>query len=80
MNPESVNFIKDHVLLLKEKYNESLQQIKEANIKGEDSSFYKGISLAYYDSLELIKSQVEAFGYNSTEVKVALPEFGEPAL
>jgi hypothetical protein len=66
MNPESVNFIKDHVLLLKEKYNESLQQINEANIKGEDSSFYK--------------SQVEAFGYNSTEVKVALPEFGKPAL
>jgi hypothetical protein len=37
MNTESVNFIKDHALLLKEKYNESLAKINEADIKGEDS-------------------------------------------
>lgn len=29
MNTESVNFIKDHVLFLQEKYNESLAKIKE---------------------------------------------------
>ena len=79
MNTESLNFIKDHVLLLQEKYNESLAKINEADIKGEDSSFYKGQNFAYYDALELIKSQVEAFGYNSKEVPVAVPEFGKPA-
>jgi len=52
MNTESVNFIKDHALILKEKYNESLAKINEADIKGEDSSFYKGQSLAYYDALD----------------------------
>ncbi len=79
MNTESVNFITDHVLLLQEKYNESLAKINEADIKGEDSSFYKGQNFAYYDALELIKSQIEAFGYNSKEVPVAVPEFGKPA-
>ena len=79
MNTESVNFIKDHALLLKEKYNESLAKINEADIKGEDSSFYKGQSLAYYDALDLIKSQVEAFGYNSKEVNLVVPEFGKQA-
>ena len=78
MNTEFVNFIKDHVLLLQEKYNESLAKINEADIKGEDSSFYKGQNFAYYDALELIKSQVEAFGYNSKEISVTIPEFGEP--
>lgn len=79
MNTESVNFIKDNVLLLQEKYNESLAKINEADIKGEDSSFYKGQNFAYYDALDLIKSQVEAFGYNSNEVPVTVPEFGKPA-
>ncbi|MBE9075585.1 hypothetical protein [Microcystis sp. LEGE 08355] len=80
MNTESVNFIKDHALLLKEKYNESLAKINEADLKGEDSSFYKGQSLAYYDALDLIKSQVEAFGYNSKEVNLVVPEFGKQAI
>ena len=34
---------------------------------------------ATYDALDLIKSQVEAFGYNSKEIPVAVPEFGKPA-
>jgi len=80
MNTESVNFIKDHVFLLQEKYNESLVKINESDIKDEDSSFYKGQNFAYYDALELIKSQVEAFGYNSKEIPVAVPEFGKPAI
>jgi hypothetical protein len=80
MNTESANFIKDHVLLLQEKYNESLAKINEADIKSEDSSFYKGQNFAYHDAIELIKSQVEAFGYNSTEFAVAIPEFGKPAI
>lgn len=79
MNTESVNFIKDYVLLLQEKYNESLAKINEADIKGEDSSFYKGQNFAYYDALELIKSQVEAFGNDSKEMGITVPEFGKPA-
>jgi len=63
MNTESVNFIKDHALILKEKYNESLAKINEADIKGEDSSFYKGQSLAYYEK----------------EVNLVVPEFGKQA-
>jgi hypothetical protein len=79
MNTESVNFIKDYVLLLQENYNESLAKINEANLKGEDSSFYQGQNFAYYAALDLIKSQLEAFGYNSKEITVVVPEFGKPA-
>jgi|GEM_PF-1489994 len=53
-------FLSDLITLIQEKYNQSLQA--EEREDEQRRSFRLGASFAYYDVLDLIESQLEAFG------------------
>lgn len=57
------HFLHDLVPLLKEKLEQSkIEQSKSNN------DFQKGISMGYYETLDLIKSQAKAFGIPLEEI------------
>jgi hypothetical protein len=62
MNEELHRFLKDLFILIQEKYDESL--VEEAKPRAEaETAYHQGVTFAYYDVLDLIKSQLIAFGY-----------------
>ena len=42
--------------------------------------FRSGQNLAYYDTLDLLHSQLLAFGIPTQELEPVVPELGQPAL
>jgi hypothetical protein len=76
MNEELHGFVKDLFVLIQEKYDASLA--KEPAPESEiDVAYHQGISFAYYDVLDLIRSQLIAFGYNEEASALAAPQFGK---
>lgn len=75
MSQELDCFVRDYILILQEKYNDSLTQSQEFGSEV-DNAFQKGVAFAYYDALDLIQSQLEAFGYDIETISKTLPEFG----
>ncbi|USG64632.1 hypothetical protein NDK47_21180 [Brevibacillus ruminantium] len=69
------NFIGDLILLVQEKYNGSLENEKDEDEL--EKAFRLGSNIAYYDVLELIHSQLEAFGFDSNRFGVVSPTPGE---
>lgn len=62
MQEEMKNFMTDLIWLIQEKYNQSLLETEEETL--EDKSFRLGSNLAYYDVLNLVQCQLDAFGFN----------------
>jgi Mg2+/Co2+ transporter CorB len=69
------DFLDDLIKILHEKYNDSLRA--EEDESELDKSFRSGCSFAYYDALELIESQLKAFGYDTKQFGVITPEYGK---
>lgn len=67
INKELENFLNDLVLILQEKYSQTL--LEGLNETQEEKYLKLGSKLAYYDALDLIKSQLIAFGYNTDTLK-----------
>lgn len=77
MNHELQNFIQDYVTLLQEKYHQSLIKTEKYQTEA-DAAFYQGTSFTYYDVLDILKSQLEAFGYEIENFETIVPELGKP--
>jgi hypothetical protein len=75
MSEELKNFITDLVVLLHEKYNDTLGS--KDNETEKDKSFRLGLNFAYYDVLDLIESQLKAFGYEESFINSITPILGE---
>jgi hypothetical protein len=75
-NEELKNFIEDLALIIEEKYNQSLEAIRQGNSEG-DIAFQQGANFAYYDALTLIRLQLIAFGYEPEDYNFKVPELGE---
>ena len=73
MTQELQNFIQDYVTLLQEKYNQSLIKVEKSETEA-DAAFYQGASFTYYDALDLLKSQLEVFGYDIESFETIVPE------
>lgn len=73
MNEELLNFLNDLIVIFQEKYNNERKKCEELNQEGE-SVFHQGAIFAYYDVLDIIRLQVEAFGYNLEEIGSIIPE------
>lgn len=69
MNEELKNFIHDLVLLIQEKYDQAIDD-KEMKSSSDIHSFCEGKLYAYYDVLDLIESQLTAFGYNDAVIMI----------
>ncbi len=78
INQQLHGFLKDLVVLIQEKYDESLAESKRLTEEPE-VAFQDGLNMAYYDVLDLIRSQLLAFGYEATAAEIIVPELGKPA-
>jgi hypothetical protein len=76
LNDEIKCFMRDLVVLLHEKYNDTLQNETE---KEEDKYFRIGMNHAYYDVLDLIQSQLIAFGFDVKHIGNITPELSKEA-
>jgi hypothetical protein len=72
MNAQDVkNFIKDLVDIIQDEYNQSLLAAEEE--QPEERAYRLGSSFAYYDVLDIIHSQMNAFGFNEEEISKIAP-------
>ncbi|HEY3373446.1 MAG TPA: hypothetical protein VGK02_00050 [Candidatus Aquicultor sp.] len=76
MSEQMINFIKDLITLYQEKYNETL--FEEKGESEQDKVFRLGSNIAYYDCLDILESQLKAFGYDTEIFGVITPELGKP--
>jgi hypothetical protein len=76
MSEDLNNFLGDLIVLIREKYNQSLQEGQEATVEA-DRSFQSGVNFAYYDILELVQSQLEVFGYDTKQFGQIVPDIGK---
>ncbi len=75
MDKQLTNYLHDLVILLHDKYNNSLHGFQtEAE---EDKSFRLGMNTAYHDVLDLIESQLKVFGFNPNEIGNLQPIMGQ---
>jgi hypothetical protein len=72
---ELIAFLKDLMPLLQEKYNNTLGPRREGENEA-DYQFRNGQNFAYYDTLDLIHSQLLAFGIPAKELEPVVPSFG----
>ena len=76
MSEELKSFVNDFGALMRERYNKSLAEIE--TVKSEtDIAFQQGANFAYYDALDLMKSQLEAFGYDVRSFSFEVPNLGK---
>lgn len=78
MNEDLHGFLKDLFILIQEKYNGSLAEAGEPASEA-DVAYKQGANFAYYDVLDLIRSQLTAFGYEEAASGFPVPEWGKPA-
>lgn len=77
MNDELKGYLHDLVIILHEKYNDTLQHsTKEPE---GDKAFRVGMNHAYYDALDIIESQLTTFGYDVKQIGNIAPDLGERA-
>jgi hypothetical protein len=75
---ELIAFLKDLMPLIQEKYNRTLGPRQEGESEG-DYQFRNGQNFAYYEALDLLYSQLLAFGVPTQELEPVVPELGQPA-
>ena len=76
---ELIAFLNDLTLLMQEKYHGTLG----VRCEGESETAYQfrnGQNFAYYDTLDLLHSQLLAFGIPTQELEPVVPALGQPAL
>ena len=76
---ELIAFLKDLMPLIQEKYNRTLGPRQEGESEG-DYQFRNGQNFAYYEALDLLYSQLLAFGVPTQELEPVVPELGQPTL
>ena len=76
---ELIAFLKDLTLLVQEKYNDTLGGHREGESEA-DYQFRNGQNIAYYDTLDLIHSQLIAFGISTQGLEPLVPELGQRVL
>ena len=76
---ELIAFLHDLTRLIQEKYHDTLGA-RGAGESDTDDQFRHGQNFAYYDTLDLIHSQLLAFGIPTQELEPVVPELGQPVL
>ena len=76
---ELLAFLKDMLLLIQEKYDATLGSAHAGESEA-DYQFRNGQNFAYYDTLDLIYTQLLAFDVPTQELEPVVPELGQPAI
>jgi hypothetical protein len=76
---ELIAFVKDLTLLVQEKYNDTLGGQREGESEA-DYQFRNGQNFAYYDTLDLIHSQLIAFDISTQGLEPIVPELSQRLL
>lgn len=75
MNRELKAFLDDLIIILQEKYNDSLTAVESDN--KEDRAFRQGCNFAYYDVLDIIELQLDALGLKDNIPHQITPTLGQ---
>ncbi len=75
MGENLLNFIGDLITLIQERYNLTIDE--PLNESETDKAFRLGSNLAHYSDLDLIESQLSAYGIESKSFGVITPVLGE---
>ncbi len=75
MSEELKGFIYDFIIIVQEKYNDSLREKRDENEK--DRAFRQGRNFAYYDILDIAESQLKSFGLNEITPQQIVPVLGQ---
>ncbi|QOY34729.1 hypothetical protein AWH56_018650 [Anaerobacillus isosaccharinicus] len=77
MNDEFKGYLHDLVIILHQKYNDTLQlNTKETE---ENKAFRVGMNHAYYDVLDVIESQLTTSGYDVNQIGKITPQLSKKA-
>ena len=76
---EFIAFLKDLIPLIQEKYDGTCGPRHEGECEA-DYQFRNGQNLAYYETLDLIYSQLLAFDIPTQELEPVTPALGQPIL
>ena len=76
---EIIAFLKDLLPLIQEKYDGTLGPRHEGECEA-DYQFRHGQNLAYYETLDLIYSQLLAFSIPTQELEPVAPDLGQHIL
>lgn len=66
------HFLIDLINIIQDKYNESIISNND-----NEEQYMLGLNFAYYDILDLIKNQLETFGYNLSNFNNITPNIGK---
>ncbi|MDI6619742.1 MAG: hypothetical protein QME45_13995 [Clostridiales bacterium] len=75
MSEELKNFINDLIIIVQEKYNDSLKAADNEN--EHDKAFRQGANFAYYDALDIIESQLKSFSLIDIIPQQIVPILGQ---
>lgn len=79
MNDQLNNFIRDLVIILQEKYNDTVHQSEQEKESIVENAYRLGSNTAFYDVLSLIETQFKVFGYNADAIGEITPALGQKA-
>lgn len=66
------HFLIDLINIIQDKYNESIISNSD-----NEEQYMLGVNFAYYDILDVIKNQLESFGYNLSNFNNITPNIGK---
>ena len=66
------HFLIDLINIIQDKYNESIISNNE-----NEEQYMLGLNFAYYDILDVIKNQLESFGYDLSDFNNITPNIGK---
>jgi hypothetical protein len=75
MNDDLHNFLKDLFVHIQKMYDNSVADESKAGNEA-DAAYSLGTIMAYYSVLDLIKSQLNAFGYDKESSEFIVPKLG----
>jgi hypothetical protein len=74
MSDELKSFLRDLIWLIQDRYNESLEVVSGES--SEDRAFRLGQNFAFHNNLDLIESQLKAWGYDVADLGQITPQLG----
>ena len=66
------HFLIDLINIIQDKYNESIISNND-----NEEQYMLGLNFAYYDILDVIKNQLESFGYDLSDFNNITPNIGK---
>ena len=72
MNPEVQTFVKDYIAAIHTRFEEAIALNQKSVTEG-DRAFFDGAFFCYQDAMKILRKELEAHGYDPTELEPMEP-------